>query len=159
MPEDPAPPDDPLFPAPDPMPMLPGPLRSMLPVPVPPAAPSSRRHRSFSTSERALQRLPAARLVPVAALPAPMPEPEVGAAPVSGVAPLTPGVLLPVVLSAEPLLAPALEFEASPAPVLPDIPLEVWASGAADSPSIATAAAAAPSDFLFMSSLLEKSGD
>jgi hypothetical protein len=141
MPEEPAPPDDPLLPAPDPMPMLPAPLRSMLPVPVPPAAPSSSRQRSFSAPDSALQRLPAARLVPVAALPAPIPEPETGAEPVSGVLPLTPGVLLPVVLSAEPLLAPALEF---------DVPLEVCANEATENPSIAAAA----NSFMSMSSLL-----
>jgi hypothetical protein len=148
MPEEPAPPDDPLLPAPDPIPMLPEPLRSMLPVPVPPAAPSSRRQRSFSAPDSELQRLPAARLVPVAPLPAPMPEPETGAEPVSGVLPLTPaltpGVLLPVVLSAEPLLAPAFEL---------DVPLEVCANEATENPST-TAAAAAPNSFMSISSLL-----
>jgi hypothetical protein len=143
------------------MPVLPGPARSMLPVPVPPVTPSSLRHRSFSAPDRALQRLAPAPVVPEGALLEPMLEPDAGAEPTpepSGATLPAPGVLLPVVLSAEPLLAPALEFDVPFARALSDAPLEVWASEAVDTPSIA-AAAAAPSSFMFMSWLLKKSAD
>jgi hypothetical protein len=143
------------------MPVLPGPARSMLPVPVPPVTPSSLRHRSFSALDRELQRLAVAPLVPGVALPEPMLEPGTGAEPMpelSGATLPAPGVLLPVVSSAAPLLAPALEFDVPLAPVLSNAPLEDWANAAEDRPSIA-AAAAAPSSFMFMSWLLKKSAD
>jgi len=75
-----------------------------------------------------LQRLAPAPRDAEGALFAPTPEPEAGAEPISGVVPafgVAPGVLLPVVLSAEPLLAPALEFEVPSALALPDAALEV----------------------------------
>jgi hypothetical protein len=135
------------------MPVLPGPTRSMLPVPELSGTPSSRRHRTFSAPDRALQRRALTPLVLGAALPAPMLEPEIGAEPISGVVLPAPGVLLPVVLSAEPLLAPALEFDVPVAAVLPGTAPAVCASEAVDSPSIA-ATAAAPSKFMFMSAPL-----
>jgi hypothetical protein len=135
------------------MPVLPGPARSMLPVPELSGTPSSRRHRTFSAPDRALQRRALTPLVLGAALPAPMLEPEIGAEPISGVVLPAPGVLLPVVLSAEPLLAPALEFDVPLAPVLPEVPLEVWANEATENPSTA-AAAAAPNSFMPMNSFL-----
>src|SRR5258706_15798882 len=96
------------------MPVLPGPARSMLPVPVPASIPSSRRHLSCSAPDNELQRLAPVPVVPGVALPAPMLEPGTGAEPMpelSGVPLAAPGVLLPGVLSAAPLLAPALEFD------------------------------------------------
>jgi hypothetical protein len=135
------------------MPVLPGPARSMLPVPVVSGTPSSRRQRTFSTPDRALQRRALTPLVVGAALPAPMLEPEIGAEPISGVVLGAPGVLLPVVLSAEPLLAPALELDVPVAAVLPGTAPAVCAIEAVDSPSIA-ATAAAPSRFMFMSAPL-----
>jgi hypothetical protein len=104
-----------------------------------------------------LQRLAPAPVVPGVALPEPMLEPGTGAEPMPeellGVLLPLPGVLLPVVLSAAPLLAPALEFDVPLAPALPKAPLEVWANEATENPSSA-AAAAAPSRFMSMRSLL-----
>jgi hypothetical protein len=139
-------PEAPLVPAPDPMPVLPGPARSMLPAPaLLGAPPSSRRHRSCSAPDKALQRLPLVPAVAALVLSTPMLEPEVGPEPETigalsaPAGPETPGVLLPVVLSLESL-APAVEFDC--------------ANDAADSPRN-TAAAAAPSSFNCMGSLLK----